>query len=120
MWAAIAGWHGRLVGRLRRRMSRSGAEVTLQRSGPRLGMTLLWRHSDKSRSKLALRLGMGRSLSSLLGGALSLTLSSERTISTASSSSCGVALQLSSRGVQLKLRAALDFLCSAARVSLFR
>ena len=87
-------------------MSRSGAEVTLQRSGPRLGMTLLWRHSDKSRSKLALRLGMGRSLSSLLGGALSLTLSSERAISTASSSSCGVALQLSSRGVQLKLRAA--------------
>ena len=63
-------------------MSRSGAEVTLQRSGPRVGVTLLWRHSDKSRSKLALRLGMGRPLSSLLGGdGLLLLLEQSRAIS---------------------------------------
>eukprot|EP00962_Isochrysis_galbana_P031851 scaffold10402_cov96-Isochrysis_galbana.AAC.4 len=44
-----------LVRRLRSRMSRSGCEISLQPTGPRMGATLVWRHSRRSRSKLAVR-----------------------------------------------------------------
>ena len=74
----------RLAPRAKARLSRSTVETTLQPSGARGGGTLLWRHSPRSRSKLALRLGMAGS---------SLTLSTERLISRASNSAFGVAFQ---------------------------
>ena len=54
------------------RLKRSDGEVTLQPSGVRYGTTFLWRHSDRSRSKLALRFGLA---------GFSATVSTERVIS---------------------------------------
>ena len=81
--------------RLRRRLAHSGAEITLGASGWRYGGTASWRHSKRSQTKLAGSLGLG---------SFSLTLSTDRAISLASSSALGVGLQLSERGLVLKLR----------------
>ena len=88
-----AGW--RLVDSMKRRLGHTDGDVTLSPSGLRYGTALQWRHSERSRSKLSFRLGVGE---------LSLTLSTERALSLTSASAVGIALQFSQRGLMTKLR----------------
>ena len=79
----------------RRRLGHSSAEVVLTPFGVKGGAALTWRHSPRSRSKVAVRVGVG---------GFSVTLSTERSLSVTSASAGGVALQLSQRGLMIKLR----------------
>ncbi|KAL1495794.1 hypothetical protein AB1Y20_016655 [Prymnesium parvum] len=92
---AIASVVAHIRQRMRSRLTRGGAEVALQPRNVRCGGTLVWRHSSRSRSKLALRFGPSGPFC---------MLSTERIISSSSNSAFGAALQYSSRGVLLKLR----------------
>ncbi len=95
---APTAWLAWARARMKRRLSRSSGELALQHDGPKWGTTLTWRHSRRSRSRVALRLGAG-GLSTY-----QLTLSTERAVSRASASAVGIVLQLSVRSVMLKVR----------------
>ena len=101
--------------RLRRRLGRATADATLRRDGPRCAASVGWRHSRRSRSKVTLSapllLGGGGGGDGGGGGggdggpsAISLTLATERAISLESGSRFGIALSISPRGIDLKLR----------------
>ena len=82
---------------VKKRLGDTQGELRISPSGgPQTGGSITWRHSTSSRSKLALRFG--------IGGQFSVTFSTERAISLTSASAVGIALQLSQRGLMTKLR----------------
>ena len=80
---------------LKQRLGHTGGELALQPSGLRYGTSVVWRHSARSRTKLAASLGLG---------SFSLTLSTERSLSLTSASTVGIGVSLSQRGLVTKLR----------------
>ena len=79
----------------RARSGHTGGDIVVQPSGLAYGTSLEWRHSARSRTKAAVRFGLGT---------FSITLSTERALSLTSASAVGIALQLSNRGLMTKLR----------------